>query len=301
MTRVKAKVAKSKSSTWQTIFQGVSAVAVPVSIVVLIVGVYDFKSQQQTTAEQALNQQRQATLDDYLNDVSALVLNYRLSGPKPKPAVRALAVARTETALRNLDGARKGILIRYLWEAELIRGRSPVLYLHQANLNGADFKSAYLFGADLSTDYLFRANFSDADAYGANLSWADLVKAGLDKANLGCVNTSRFAVTVEMLQQAHPKSLDCADLKHANLSDARLADADLVGTNLTHAILAGADLHGARYNSYPICIKRTGKKTLTILPTQWPQGYNPAAEKAHRIGPTSAAASKAGCPAGPGR
>jgi hypothetical protein len=292
------KIINAKSSTWQALFQ---ALAVPVSIGVLVFGVFEFKWQQGATANQELNQQRQATLENYLNDISSLVLTYHLSGRKPNREARALAVARTDTAVLNLDGARKGILIRYLWDTYLIRGRSPVIYLHRADLNWADFKNSYLYGADLSTDYLFQANFSDVDAHGANLSWADLVRAGLDKANLGCVATSQFAVTVEMLEQAHPKSIYCADLKHADLSDARLADADLVGTNLNHAVLAGADLRGARYNSWPICIPRKGEKTLIIPETQWPKGFDPAAEKAQRIGPASAAEAKVGCPAGPRR
>jgi hypothetical protein len=278
--------AKGKKGTrWDragVIFQGISAIAVPVSIVVLIVGVFQFKSQQHSTAEQALNQQRQATLENYLNDISSLVLTYRLSGPKPEPGARELAVARTDTAMRNLDGVRKGILVRYLWEASLIRGRTPVVDLHKVNLQGAVFRGAYLYGANLSTDDLIKANFYGADAHGAILSWANLTGADLIKTNLGCFTTSQFDVSVGLLKQERPNSVDCAVLKRAILKGADLQDANLTGANLTGANLAGADLSGARYNGKPI-ILGTGVNSVTIPRTQWPQGFNPAAKGAHCI------------------
>jgi uncharacterized protein YjbI with pentapeptide repeats len=283
ITKIKGRVGrvgKVKSSTWQTWFQGISAFAVPVSIAVLVVGVYQFKSQQNTSAEQTLNQQRQATLDGYLNDISALVLNYKLSSRQSKAAVRALAVARTDTALRNLDGPRKGILVRYLWEADLIRGRSPVVDLHKVNLQGAVFRGAYLYGANLSTNDLIKANFYGADAHGANLSWANLSGAKLNKANLGCFTTSQFDVSVGLLAHEPPRSVDCTTLRRAILTGANLSYANLTGANLTGASLVGAILGGARYNTRQIVLGHIHHKIIAIPKTQWPKGFNPAAKGA---------------------
>ncbi len=260
------------------IFQGVTAVAVPISLIALIVGVFQFKSQQEMNAAQALNQQRQVTLDNYLNDISALVLGKGLSGAKPQPAVKALAVARTDTAVRNLDGSRRGVLIRYLWDAGLIRGKSPVVYLHKADLDGAVFKNAYLYDANLGTDFLAGADFYGADIHGAILSWADLSGANLTKANLGCNTTNQFDVSVGILARA--RSTNCTDLKHANLSDANLQSADLVGANLSRASLAGSDLKGARYNANRISLLRVGGITTAIPATQWPLNFNPRAKGA---------------------
>jgi len=261
---------KKRATRWDragVIFQGITAIAVPISLIALIVGVYQFKSQQKSTADQVLNQQRQATLDNYLNDISALVLNYKLASAQSKLAVRALAVARTDTALRNLDGTRKGILIRYLWEAGLIRGRSPVVDLHKVNLGGTVLKNAYLYGVNLGTDDLVKADFYGADTHGANLSWADLSGADLSKANLGCSTVSQFDVSVGLLTQEHPSSIDCTDLKRAVLT----------GANLQEANLAGADLHGARYNVKQIVVGHTNGDAITVPKTQWPTGFSPSA------------------------
>ena len=280
---------RSKNWNWQVIFQGIAAFAIPLSALGLIFSVYSFKAQQQAAVSQVLDQRRQAILDSYLNDISALMLVDHLASSAPGAGVRVLAVARTDTAVQNLDGARKGILIRYLWEAGLIRGESPVVYLHKANLNGAVLKNAYLYNADLQTDYLTGANFYGADPHGANLSWADLSKADLVRANLGCVATHQFDVSITILAQQHPSSLDCANLGHTILTGADMRGANLVGANLSTAYLADANLNGARYNARPISVPRAGRKPLLIPRTQWPAHFPLAAKGARCVG--------VGCPA----
>jgi len=272
-----------KTTRWDktsVVFQGIAAFAIPISVVALFVGVYQFKQQQREAASQALNQQYQATLNNYINDISALTLYHKLSHSLPGSPVGAIAVARTDTAVRNLDGARKGILIRYLWEAGLIRGPRPVVYLHKVNLNGAVFTNAYLYGANLSTDSLEWAKFHGADLHGADLKWASLNGADLSRADLSCYSGNQFnyvagasAARIEgLLALEHLKNIDCAVLSNATLKGADLSGANLIGVNLSGVSLAGANLAGALYNSKPIVFPGAGKKTLTIQPTQWPPG-----------------------------
>ena len=263
---------------WQVIFQGITAFAIPLSAFALFVSVTQFRQQQAATAKQALDQRRQSILDNYLNDISALVLANKLTSSASAAGVRALAVARTDTAVQSLDGARKGILIRYLWEADLIRGNLPVVYLHKVNLDGAVFRNAYLYGADLSTDYLVRANFTGADPHGANLSWANLSGADLRNANLGCFTVPyRIDYSAGAVAQVGIRSIQCTDLKHAVLNGADLANATLVGANLTGASLGGTDLKRAQYNSGPIACRDADGDFITIPKTQWPPDFSPAA------------------------
>jgi uncharacterized protein YjbI with pentapeptide repeats len=137
-------------------------------------GVYQFKSQQSDSAQmqatqvaasaaQTQDQERQTILDTYLNDMSNLLLVYHLGAINSTNEVRALAIARTDTALRNLDGVRKGTLIRFLWEAELINGSHPIIPLNGTNLQQAFFAGANLSGANLTgalvnNNQLARAN-----------------------------------------------------------------------------------------------------------------------------------------------
>lgn len=80
------------------------------------------------------------------------------------------------------------MLVRFLWEANLIKTPKPVVLLHQVNLRDADFGRANLQHADLSDNDLIGANFSDAQLDDANLSDADLVRANLANANLTSAN-----------------------------------------------------------------------------------------------------------------
>ena len=272
-----------KTTRWDktsVVFQGIAAFAIPVSVVALFVGVYQFKQQQKEATSQALNQQYQATLNNYINDISALTLYHQLSHSPPGSPVGAIAVARTDTAIRNLDGTRKGILIRYLWEADLIRGPRPIVYLYKVNLNGAVFTNAYLYGVNLSTDSLEWAKFHGADLHGADLKWARLNGADLSRADLSCYSGNLPDNEVAgpgqrikgSLTQEHLKSIDCAELANATLKGADLSGANLIGVNLSGVSLTGANLTGALYNSKPIVFSGTGKKTLTIMPTRWPPG-----------------------------
>jgi uncharacterized protein YjbI with pentapeptide repeats len=162
---------------------------------------------------------------------------------------------------RSTLGTRKGILIRYLWEAGLIRGPRPVVYLHKVDLNGAVFTNAYLYGANLSTDSLDQAGFYGADLHGTDLRWAHLSGATLIPADLSCYNGNEIdysagpggAARIEnMLAQEHLRGIRCTDLTNATLNGADLSHANLIGANLTGASMAGANLTGARYNSTPL-------------------------------------------------
>jgi Pentapeptide repeats (8 copies) len=247
------------------IFQGFTAIAIPISALALYLSVEQFKAQQTTATQDALTQQYQGVLSGYLDDMSSLVLNYRLTSSRAGAPVRALAVARTDTAVRNLDGPRKGTLIRYLWEAGLISEPHPIVDLFQADLTDADFPGANLFNVDLAVNDLGSADFAWAD-----LSDADLNGAGLHEADLSGANLSGAKLSCTYVFGVHEF---CADLTGANLSDANLTDADLRGANLRGAVLRGADLRGAAYNASSARLKNSNGAYVILPPTQWPEGF----------------------------
>ncbi len=211
--------------------QILAAGAVIVSIAALAVGVYQFKAQQNESAAQTLDQQRQTTLDTYLDRIQDLLLNANFSTSSD---AKAIAAARTFTVLRYLDGYRKAYIIRFLYDVYLIGyvdtygSHPPIINVFGFDLSGAVFATATqhpnLKGVYLSYDNL----------YGANLSGVDLKSA---------------------------------DLNYAFLQ----------GVNLSGADLKGALLKGTRYNTKTIQVKDVQGDTLTLKPTQWPQGFDPKA------------------------
>ena len=247
------------------IFQGVAAIAIPISAIALYLSVEQFKAQQSAAAQGALAQQYQGVLTGYLDDMSSLVLNYRLSASRAGAPVRALAVARTDTAVRNLDGPRKGTLVRYLWEASLISEPNPIVHLFQADLTGADFPGANLFNVDLAVNDLGTADFA-----GADLADADLNGAGLHQADFSGADLFRAKLSCTYVSGVHKF---CADLTGANLSDANLTDSDLRGADLRGATLHGADLRGAVYNVSQSRVEAPNGTFITLPPTQWPKGF----------------------------
>jgi hypothetical protein len=276
-----------KKSGWDkasVIVQGIGGLAIFVSLAGLFIGIRQFNDQQETNAVDLREQQYQTTLSTYLDDMSDLVLNHKLVTAGTDSSITAIAVARTATALRNLDGASKGILVRFLWEAGLVFRPNPVLDLYQMNISGAVFQNANLYQADLSPDDLIGANFDGAQLEGADLSQSALMQASMREANLSCwrPHPQRSQKVCTDLSGA---LLMRADLTGANLTDANLTDADLDGANLSDAVLAGANLHGACYNTTPGTVTDPQGHPVTNMPTRWPSGFDPKAAGARLVCP----------------
>jgi uncharacterized protein YjbI with pentapeptide repeats len=173
-----------------------------------------------------------ATLQGYLDEMSGLMLDKKLLTSKRNDAVRAVARTVTLTALRRLDGERKGAVVRFLDEAQLLNEERLLV-----KLEGADLRGANLEGADLKQADLTKAILTGANLEGADLEQADLTEANLTGANLTAafLNEARLAFA----------DLPGANLTNSDLNSANLLYADLHGANLHGAILGAARLGGA--------------------------------------------------------
>jgi uncharacterized protein YjbI with pentapeptide repeats len=160
--------------------------------------------------------------------MTALMLDRGLATSESNSPVWHIARSSTLAAVVQLNGQRKAILLKFLFESNLIGAINPIIKLSGADLTTADLSGANLRGADL-----FRANLSGADLGNVILNTADLYGANLSGANLYGAN----------LIQA---DLSDADLSDAFLRFANLSDADLRGANLRGAYLIQANLSGAR-------------------------------------------------------
>jgi uncharacterized protein YjbI with pentapeptide repeats len=218
-----------------------------------------FAAQQDARQQQLEGQRAQnAALQAYLDQMLQLMLNGNLRSSQAHSEVRALARARTLTALGFLDSERNSAILQFLREAQLISGTDPVVRLSHSNLHGAELRGANLSGIHLSGSYLKRANLSyanltSAEVSGAKMSNADLSWASLSGANLNDAHLYNADLSYANLVDANLSNADLndanlsnADLSYANLSEAFLWGADLTRANLTKADLREADLRGVK-------------------------------------------------------
>ncbi|HQU36734.1 MAG TPA: pentapeptide repeat-containing protein, partial [Anaerolineales bacterium] len=193
--------------------------------------------------EIATDRQQEAALQSYLDRIADLLLNAKLLTTE-SDEVRNVARVRTLTVLRGLDSMRKGIILKFLVEAGLIKKEKPVV-----DLRGADLSTAHLIfanlervnleGADLRRSNLRVANLEGANLNSANLGGADLTAANLESADLSSVNFDGADLKATYLMLTN---LESAHLSGANLEGANLMGADLSGADLENANLRGASL-----------------------------------------------------------
>jgi uncharacterized protein YjbI with pentapeptide repeats len=175
----------------------------------------------------ALDQQRQAIFQAYEDDIKDLLLTKGLQTSKPGDGVRTVARAETLSALRQLDGERKGLLIQFLSEGGLISQNTDgyaIIPLTEADLREANLSLVDLSRVDLTFAQLNGTNLRGAVLREAFLAGADLEDADLRGANLTYVQLSGA-------------NLRRADLRGSHLQGADLEDADLQGANFQGATM----------------------------------------------------------------
>jgi uncharacterized protein YjbI with pentapeptide repeats len=194
------------------------------------------QTEERTRAEQSQSEDRtrQERLNKYFDTMTDLLLESKLRTSERGSEVRTIARARTLTALRGLDKDRKGELLRFLDEAQLINNDGVIVPLFEANLQGAN-----LFMAILQDDNLILASLKDA-----NLRWAMLKNTNLEYTNLTNANLTNANLTGAKLTGAKlfMANLSEADLRGTDLSGANLKKANLILEQLIHAKLCKTTL-----------------------------------------------------------
>ncbi len=142
------------------------------------------------------------------------------------PTNAHVAQARTMTTLRRLNATNKSIVIRFLYDVDLIgndAGKLTVINLSDAdlsniklndaflsgadfaktNLSCADLNHAWLMGATFASSNLNGANFSEAKLWNASMYSADLTDAKLNNAQVNGAKWDASKVTEEQLKSAN--------------------------------------------------------------------------------------------------
>ena len=197
------------------------------------------KNRQQDLKIAEDNRQEEA-LQHYLDRVSNLLIEKNLlaiaanvargkNTPEEKELLDvSLDVIRTMTltVLQRLDGNRKGIVVQFLVESDIIK--RPKAILSGANLVGIVLHDANLSGANLENADLGKAGLGDA-----NLSYTNLVGANLENTAIVNSNLYKADLTGAKLQGAY--------LWYTYLSGAKLNGAKLEATQILYTDLSDAE------------------------------------------------------------
>jgi len=199
---------------------------------------------------------RENSLQTYLDRISELILEKELKGPGRGDNARNIARVRTLTTLDQLDGKRKAILLRFLFESGLLNQRNLVIELSGANMRNADFfkvdfDEVDLSGVDFQQSVLMYVNFQRSSLKRSDLSNSKLYVVefdGADLAGLRAIGTS-FAFT---------------DFAGANLCGASFKGIDPKATSISEAkelsaVFTACNFEGAVYDHE----------------TTWPDGFDP--------------------------
>ncbi len=212
----------------KTIWDVLDVLGIPL-VVAVIAGMFAWGAQirasQRFEAEQELNndRSRETALQTFLDRMTVLVIDRNLQDSERDSPEQAVAIAHTLATLRGLDGPRKGILVKFLYESKLINRGKPVVELAKADLRSSDLGGLHLSRCDMSG-----ANLSHADLGDTDLSESSLVDAMLVEADL------------------YYTDLRDADLSGADLHLSVIHDADLAGVNFAGAKVTESQLSGAR-------------------------------------------------------
>jgi uncharacterized protein YjbI with pentapeptide repeats len=220
--------------------------------------------QAQIDREIAADRAEETIMQAYFDRMTELLLANKLNTADEDRRARELARVRTLTIFLRLNGQRKGLVLRFLHELDLIAHENPVIELDGANLAQANVGEANLPKASFREVRLRHVLLQNANLRGADLGDGDLEAAILIGADLSGANLQGARLRKANLERAR---LTGADLRGADLTEANLKEADLTKANLVEAILEQAKWDGCLYDA----------KTL------WPENFDPPPEAVRQV------------------
>ncbi len=223
----------SKDSDFQrgkTLWDWLQLLIIPLALA--IIAILFNRSERKNEQRIASDNQQETALQEYIKEMSELLLHEKLRESQPGDEVRTIARVRTLTVLPRLDANRidanrKGSVLQFLYESDLIERNKHIIDLSGADLRYADLRYFDLIGANLSGAILSEANLCGAKLNGINLSVANL-----NEAYLGSVNLSGAYLDGAYLIRA---DLSGADISGADLSGAMLYKATVITEQLDQA------------------------------------------------------------------
>ena len=163
------------------------------------------------------------TLESFLKVMTELIITNNLhNGPTPQTI--AISRARINIALSNLDGERKGQVLQFLYEANLIEKNPPKLSLVGSNLKNILIDEIKLGESEIRGAYFNNSSIQNANLNGVHMIACDFTGANLSKT---LVKNADFSYSIFLKAK-----LRHMDLTTANFEGCDLSNADLRGSTI---------------------------------------------------------------------
>lgn len=193
------------------------------------------RAQDQANAEKQRIQDRAIAKDNqevqylnaYIDSMTSLLLQSSTADAETQERIQDLLRAETLTVLRTLNGDRKAIVVRLLYEQDLLfvdEEEPDRTFLASTDLREINLNSTWLYQIDMRRAILTNSNLKNTNFSEAMLDGTVLIRADLSEATL--IDTN----------------LTGADLTEANFTNANLIQADL-----SEAVLEQTTFTGASY------------------------------------------------------
>lgn len=194
-----------------------------------------FENKGSTQKVDELEHRQDTAVQEYFDRMTELILEKNLQQADKSSALGRLASMMTKTVLSGIDGNRKGLILKFLYESSLIGKPAQERPANSMNSEIIDLEGANFSGAVLQDIRLCEAVLVGANLDGANLTKSDLSisQPTFTQSESGWKLTGRGAFLIGT-------SLRNACLRGANLANAVLDDAILVNADLREANFQGA-------------------------------------------------------------
>lgn len=140
-----------------------------------------------------LDHQQEESLQNYIDKMTDLLLKEKLLLSEKKNEVRNVARVKTLATIRTLDGKRKGLVLKFLFDAGLINGEDPIIDIQFADFTNTDYKNAYLGNINLMNVDFSYSNLENVEFDKANLSKTNFTCASLRE---GIFSSTKFDKTI---------------------------------------------------------------------------------------------------------
>lgn len=192
-----------------------------IPMVVVIIGGLFSEIEKEKSKKREEERSQNEILESFLQTMTDLIIQYKLQNT-PTSQTSAIARARINIATNNLNGERKGQVLQFLYESDLIN-LNPKLSLLGANMKKAVLDEIVLGKSEIKGIYFNQASIKNVNLDGAILTGCDFSEANFSNSSLKNV-----------------------DLSYSNLTKAKLINLDLTTVNFEGADLTKANLKGSK-------------------------------------------------------